>query len=191
MVIGSARNVRLTKPPMVATPHPRKKSAKKARPRVILAARETGTSGVSAGPAGRSLDEARVDGGGDVRLRLDDAELEEQVGGLLAEGLDLSRKELAVRLAILPAEIRLRLLELLARLLDHGAHDLEALLRLAPDPLDGLDVAVHHALRQLLALLAALRRAADGVHHHRIVGVVRDDLARLALVRHGAEIGVD
>src|SRR5207244_11176600 len=86
MVIGSARNVRLTKPPRVATPHPRKKSAKKARPRVILAARETGTSGVSVGPAGRSLDEARVYGGGDVRLRLDDAELEEQVGGLLAEG---------------------------------------------------------------------------------------------------------
>src|SRR6266581_3897261 len=97
MVIGSARNVRLTKPPRVATPHPRKKSAKKARPRVILAARETGTSGVSAGPAGRSLDEARVDGGGDVRLRLDDAELEEQVGGLLAEGLDLSRMNFGVQ----------------------------------------------------------------------------------------------
>src|SRR5882672_4630187 len=118
--------------------------------------RQTGTSGVSVGPAGRSLDEARVDGGGDVRLRLDDAELEEQVHGLLAEGLDLSREELAGRLAGLPAEIRLRLLELLARLLDHGPHDLEALLRLAADQLDGLEVAVHHALDQLGALLDEL-----------------------------------
>src|SRR2546425_2414963 len=107
----------LTRPPRGAAPPPRKNSGKKARRGVILVAGEAGTRGVSVGPARRSLDEARVDGQGDVRLRLDDAELEEQVGGLLAEGLDLSREELVVGLAVLPAEIRLRLLELLARLL--------------------------------------------------------------------------
>src|SRR5262245_5947562 len=129
MVMGSARKFLLTKPPRVATPHPKKNSAKKARPRAILAARETGASGVSVGPAcRRSLDEARVDDGGDVRLRLDDAELEKQLAGLLAESLDLSGEELPVGLALLLAEIGLRFLELLARLLDHRAHDLEALL---------------------------------------------------------------
>src|SRR5215470_9858243 len=114
MVMGSARKVRLTKPP-----------------RVIRAVLPTGTRGVSidAGrgrPVPSSLDEARVDGGGDVRHALDDAELEEQLSRFLAEGLELAVEELLVRLAVLPAQVRLRLLELLARLLHHRAHDLEA-----------------------------------------------------------------
>src|SRR5215468_6752185 len=119
MVMGSARKVRLTKPPRVAAPQARKNRTKKATPRAIRAVRETGTRGVSIDPGRRrpvppSLDEARVDGRGDVRHALDDAELEQEVGRLLAEGLQLAVEELLVRLAILPAQVRLRLLELLA-----------------------------------------------------------------------------
>src|SRR5215467_3563679 len=133
MVMGSARKVRLTKPPRVATPQARKNRTKKARPRAIRAVLPTGTRGVNidAGrerPVPPSLDEARVDGGGDVRHALDDAELEEEIGRFLAEGLQLAVEELLIRLPILPTQVGLRLLELLARLLHDRSHDLEALL---------------------------------------------------------------
>src|SRR5262247_4583296 len=104
MVMGSARKVRSTKPPRVAAPQARENRTKKAMPRPIRAVRETGTRGVSidAGP-GRpvppSLDEACVDGGGDVRHALDDAEFDQEIGRLLAEGLEPSVEELLVRLA--------------------------------------------------------------------------------------------
>src|SRR5262245_9290342 len=137
MVTGSARNVRLTNPPSVAAPHAAKNRTKNAMPSAILDVRETGTSGVSIGacpvarrarPALVLLDEARVDGRGHVRHALDDAQLQQQVRSLLAEGLDLAVEEPTVGLAVLPAEVGLRLLELLARLLHHSSHDLEALL---------------------------------------------------------------
>src|SRR5690348_13476256 len=149
MVMGSARKVRLTKPPRVAAPHARKNRAKKAMPRATRAVRETGTRGFSIDPGrGRpdpsSLDEARVDGGGDVRHALDDAELEQEIRRLLAEGLQLAVEELLVRLAVLPAQVGLRLLELLAGLLHHRPHDLEALLGLLGDHVQRLEVAVDH-----------------------------------------------
>src|SRR5215470_18781242 len=168
MVMGSARKVRFTKPPRVAAPQARKNKTKKARPRAIRAVLPTGTRGVSidAGrgrPVPPSLDEACVDGGGDVRHALDDAQLEQEIGRLLAEGLELPVEELLVRLAVLPAQIGLRLLELLARLLYHRAHDLEALLRLLGDHVQRLEVAVDHGLHELGILRDELGRAAEGV----------------------------
>src|SRR5262252_10996007 len=154
MVMGSARKVRLTKPPSVAAPQARKKRTKKAMPRATRAVLPTGTRGVSIDPGrGRllpaSLDEARVDGSGDVRHALDDAELEEEVGRFLAEGLKLAVEELLIRLPILPAQVGLRLLELLTRLLHHRSHDLEALLGLLGDHVQRLEVAVDHGLHEL------------------------------------------
>src|SRR5262249_46160978 len=136
MVTGSARKVRLTKPPNVTAPQARKNSAKNRMPRPTLAPRETGARGVSTGPSSpRSLEEARVDDRRDVGHALDDAELEQELARLLAEGLDVAGEELFVGLAVLPAQIGLRLLELLARLLHHRPHHVEALLRLLGDHL--------------------------------------------------------
>src|SRR5262249_37563371 len=101
MVMGSARKGRLTDPPTGAAPQGRKKRTKKAMPRASRAVLPTGTRGVSIDP-GRSrllpasLDEARVDGGGDVGHALDDAELEEKIGRFLAEGLQLAVEELLI-----------------------------------------------------------------------------------------------
>src|SRR6266568_1319585 len=66
----------------------------------------------------RSLDEPRVRQRVEIRHLLDDADFEEQVGGLSAELLELAGEELLVRGLILPEEILLRRLELFARLLD-------------------------------------------------------------------------
>src|SRR5262245_53687175 len=102
MVSGSARNVRFTKPPSVATAHAATKTTKNAMPSAIPAARETGTRGLTAAPAPRrSLDEAGVDDRGDLRHALDDPELQQQLARLLAEGLVLAGEELAIRLAVL------------------------------------------------------------------------------------------
>src|SRR6266540_6430168 len=95
------------------------------------------------------LDEPRVDEPVQVGHLLDDADLEPQRGGFLVELLKLAAEELLVRGAILPAQIFLRRLELLARLLDAGAHDLEALLRFLRDQLDRLEIAVGERLRGL------------------------------------------
>ena len=62
---------------------------------------------------------------------LDDAGLQQQVGRFLAEGGVLAGEELLVGRAVLPAQVLLAGLERLAALLDVGAHDLEALLRVA------------------------------------------------------------
>src|SRR5215468_2573281 len=189
MVMGSARKVRLTKPPRVAAPQARKKRTKKAMPRATRAVLPTGTRGVSIDP-GRSrsvppsLDEARVDGGGDVGHALDDAELEEQLSRFLAEGLQLTVEELLVRLPILPAQVGLRLLELLARLLHYRSHDLEALLGLLGDHVHRLEVAVDHGLHERGMLRDELGRAAEGVHDHGIVQRGGDDLPRLRLLPH-------
>src|SRR5687767_9124646 len=47
IVTGSARNVLLTKPPNVATPHAAKNTAKNSTPSAIFAPGETGASGLS------------------------------------------------------------------------------------------------------------------------------------------------
>src|SRR5215831_5228650 len=91
IVSGSARNVRLTKPPSVATAHAATKTTKKATPSASAVAAETGTSGLTA--AG-SLDEARVDDRVDVRHGLDDAQLQQELGGVAAEGLQVAGEEL-------------------------------------------------------------------------------------------------
>src|SRR5262245_2177600 len=104
IVSGSARNVRLTKPPSVATAHAATKTTKNPTPRASAAAAETGTSGLTA--AG-SLDEACVDDRVDVRHGLDDAQLQQELGGVLAEGLQVAGEELGVGRAVLPAEVRL------------------------------------------------------------------------------------
>src|SRR5262249_54684152 len=157
IVTGSARKVRLTKPPSVATAHAATKTTKNATPRATAAAAPTGTSGLTA--AG-SLDEACVDDRVDVRHRLDDAQLQQELGRVAAEGLQLAGEELGVGRAVLPAQVRLRLLELLAGLLDRRAHDLEALLGLGPDHVHRVEVAVHQGLDELGVLVDELRRAA-------------------------------
>ena len=98
----------------------------------------TGTSGFIAAAACASrdaraaaphLDEPRVGELRQVRHLLDDADLEQQVRRFLGELRVLAGEELLVRRAVLPAQVLLRRLELLAGLLHVGAHDLEALLR--------------------------------------------------------------
>src|SRR5919109_2095992 len=91
MVAGSARNVGDTKPPSVATPQARKKSAKKARPSATRAPGPTGFSGV------KLFDVSRVDGARDVRHGLDDADLEQDLAGFLQEPLQLAGEEFPVR----------------------------------------------------------------------------------------------
>src|SRR5437667_11151147 len=91
-----------------------------------------------AAQAGALLDEPRIGQRVEIRHLLDDADFEEQVGGFLAELLQLAGEELLVPGPILPAQVLLRRLELFARLLDVGPHDLEALLRLLPYRVDRL-----------------------------------------------------
>src|SRR6187431_2465687 len=81
-----------------------------------------------------------------VGHRLDDAGFHQQVGGFLAELRVLAGEELLVGGAVLPAQVGLALLERLASLLDVGAHDLEALLRIGLDHVDGVEVGVGEAL---------------------------------------------
>src|SRR2546426_5024769 len=99
--------------------------------------------------SGALLDEPRIGQRVEIRHLLDDADFEEQVGGFLAELLELAGEELLVRSPILPAQVLLRRLELFARLLDVGPHDLEALLRLLRDHVDRIEVAVGERLRRL------------------------------------------
>ena len=82
------------------------------------------------------------------------------------------------------------LLELLGRLLDVGAHDREGLRLVLGDHVEGLEVAVDERLHRLRVFLDELRRAAEGVEHHRVLERVGDQLAGLGLVAHQAEIGL-
>src|SRR5262245_19316774 len=207
MVNGSARNVLETNPPSVAIAQAARKSTKNAMPSAIFTPRVTGVSGFIAnknGPGMRgraswvptcgrtgarpSLDETDVDDRVDVGHALDDAELEQELPCLAAESLDLTREEPAIGLAVLPAKVPLRFLELLAGLLHDRAHDLEALLRLALDQLERLEVARHEGLHELRVLLDELGRAAEGVHDHRIVERRRDDLAGVGFVAHRRQV---
>src|SRR6185369_6119067 len=137
---GSRRNCGVTQPPKVAALQSATNSTKNRMPRAIFAPRAIGTSGVSisASPkriAGRRthlrsraprslslsgrrlLHEAGVDRGVDIRLGLDDAGLEQEIGGFLHERLDLAAEELLVGGRVLPAKIGLRFLEILGALL--------------------------------------------------------------------------
>src|SRR6266511_1207344 len=120
------------------------------------------------------LDEPRIGQRVEIRHLLDDADFKEQVGGLLAELLELAREELPVRGPILPAQVLLRRLELFARLLDVGAHDLEALLRLLRDQVDRVEVAVGERLRRPRVVGEEFRRTAERVHDHRVIERGRD-----------------
>src|ERR1700716_2881831 len=73
--------------------------------------------GVGRGRSAGLLDEAGVDDAGDVGDGFDDADLEQQVGGFLGEGLQLAGEELLVRRFVLPAQVLGRVAELLSRLL--------------------------------------------------------------------------
>src|SRR5437764_14537923 len=97
-------------------------------------------------PRATSLDEPRIGQRVEIRHLLDDADFEEQVGGFLAELLQLAGEELLVPGPILPAQVLLRRLELFACLLDVGPHDLEALLRLLRDHVDRVEIAVGERL---------------------------------------------
>src|SRR5437764_512796 len=175
--------------PRVEHAHAATKTSKNATPKPTRTPGETGTRGFSIVPRDRwSLEKARVDDCVRVGNALDDPELEQELGRVLAERLDLAREELLVGLAVLPAQIGLRLLELLARLLHGSAHDLEALLRLVLDHVQRVEVAVHHRLHKLRTLLDELRRAAERVHDHRIVERRRDDLPRVRLLAHARQI---
>src|SRR5438477_5602020 len=171
MDAGSARNVGDTNPPNVAAAQTAKKSTKNATPSAIRAPGVTGLRGVK-----RLLDVARVDGGADVRHGFDDADLYEELTGFLEEGLQLAGEEPLVRGAVLPAQIGGRLAECFAGLLHVGAHDLVGLRRLARDHLDRLEVALGDRFRHLAILGEVFRRAAEGVHDHRIVERGGDDL---------------
>src|SRR6267154_6735686 len=66
------------------------------------------------------LDEARIKEVVDLRNRFDDADLEQQVCGLLVKGLELAHEEFLVRGLVLPAQIFRRVAELFAGLLHIG-----------------------------------------------------------------------
>src|SRR5215203_5091449 len=107
IVSGSARNVFGTKPPNVAAAHAPKKSTKKKMPSTTRRCVGIGFSGCKT-----SLDELRVDERVEVRHRFDNARLEQEAGGFLAERLNLACEKLLVRRLILPAQIRRGLGEL-------------------------------------------------------------------------------
>src|SRR3990167_3611314 len=133
IVIGSARKVFCTKPPSVATAHTAKNSTKKAMPSTTRVPGATGTSGfIDDRPCGL-FQKTRIGQVGQVRHLPDDAALQQQRSRLLAELGMLAGEELLVRLAVLPAQVGLALLEGLGALLHIRAHDLEALLRLGLD----------------------------------------------------------
>src|ERR1700682_2482412 len=182
---GSARKVGETKPPKVASAHAATNSTKKATPSATRAPGPTGFKGVN-----WLLDVARVDRARDVGHRLDDAHLEQQLAGFPEESLQLAGEEILIRRPILPAQVRGRLRELLAALLHVRAHDLISLLRLLDDHLERLEVAFGHRLGGLGVLRQEFRRAAEGVHHHRIVEGGGDDLARVGLRAHRREVGL-
>src|SRR5689334_7647925 len=102
MAHGSARNVRGTNPPSVATLQSATKTAKNAMP---SASRRAGAIGASGVTTPRSLDEARVGERGHVGHRLEDADLEQQVGRLLAELSMLAAEEFLVGGLVLPAQV--------------------------------------------------------------------------------------
>src|SRR5215831_6783550 len=126
MVIGSARKVLGTKPPSVIAAHASTKSTKKLKPSPARTPGWTGSSGLMWRTL---LDEARVCELGKIGHLLDDPDLEQQSRRVLAERRELAGEELLVCCAVLPAQILLAGLELLAGLLHIGAHDLEAFLR--------------------------------------------------------------
>jgi hypothetical protein len=59
----------------------------------------------------------------DLRGRLDDADLEQQIRRFLVEGQEFAREEFLVRGLVLPAQIFCRVAELLAGLFHVGSHD--------------------------------------------------------------------
>ena len=91
---------------------------------------------------------------------------------------------------VLPAQIFRRIAELLAGLLHVGAHDLVGLLLVALDHLERVEIALGQRLHGRVVLGDEFRRAAERVHHHRIIERGGDDLAGLRLVAHRREIGL-
>src|SRR5438270_7550145 len=81
---GSARKVGDTKPPKVAAAQTAKKSTKNATPSARRAPGVTGLRGV------KLLDVARIDRGADIRHRLDDADLDQELPRFLEEALQLA-----------------------------------------------------------------------------------------------------
>src|SRR6185436_7300779 len=89
----------------------RRRTARRTRPRARCAARAPPI-------AAASLDEAGVRQRLQVGDLLDAADLQQQLGRLLAERLQHAGEETLVRRAVLPAQVGLRFLEGLAALLD-------------------------------------------------------------------------
>src|SRR6478672_4667128 len=174
IVSGSARNVFETKPPNVAMLQPSTYRTKNATPSATLRVPPTGSSGFIATrvPAGRGvaaredamartqarrpragratpatlLDESRIVECVHVRHRLDAANLQQQVARFLAELLQFAVEEFLVRRLVLPAQVFRRCAELLAALLDVGAHDFIAFGRVLLDHRHCLEVAVGERL---------------------------------------------
>src|SRR6185369_15258160 len=156
MVMGSARNVLETKPPSVAAAQTRKNTMKKEMPSARRAGGLTWVSGFIVSWGGcphpgacLSLQEPRIRQLAHVRQLLDDARFHQQFGRFLAECRVLADEEFLVGRAVLPAQVLGRAFESFAALLDVGAHDLEALLRLFLDHFHGLEIAVGQRLRCL------------------------------------------
>src|SRR6185369_10833471 len=108
-----------------------------------------------------SLQEPRIGQLAHVRKLFDDAGFHQQFGGFLAECRVLAGKEFLVGGAVLPAQVLGRAFKGFAALLDVGAHDLEALLRLFLDHLHGFEIAVGQRLGRLRVLAEELGRAAE------------------------------
>src|SRR4051794_13520711 len=85
------------------------------------------------------LYELRVRELGQIRDRLDDADLEQEVGRILAEGRVLAGEEFLVGLPVLPAQVLGRFPELLTRLLHVRAHDLVGLGLVGLDHFEGVE----------------------------------------------------
>src|SRR6185369_14218649 len=104
-----------------------------------------------------------------IRRLLQDAGFEENVRRVLVELLKLAGEKLLVGGLVLPAQIRGRLAELLARLLGRRAHDLVALGRVLANHVDRLEVTVRERLSGFRIVGEEFGRAAERVHDHRIV----------------------
>ena len=172
IVSGSARKVLLTKPPKVTADHSATNSTKKLMPSTTRVPGATGVSGFT-GYLMKRVSASLVRSG---IWRMMPASSSRSAASLLNCGV-LAGEELLVGGAVLPAQIGLALLEGFAALLDVGAHDLEALLRVGLDHLERVEVAVGQALRGLGVVGQELGRAAEGgVAHHQCCASCREEI---------------
>src|SRR5262245_7417833 len=139
---------------------------------------------LEADPAAALLHEPRVGELREVRYRLDHADLEQQVGGLLREARVFAGEECLVGGLVLPAQVLRRVAELLAGLAHVGPHDVVGLLLVGLDHLERVEIARRQCLHGAVVLGDEFRRAAERVHDHRVVKRGGDDLAGLGLLAH-------